>query len=303
MKIKKFLFTSLFLAASATFGMASPEDFKIPDLKVYSDVVSKTANDPISELLKLSPECQVALFSIVTSPEFLQCVPIPALLPLLPIVSDPSGIQKLLADPEGILTPVFDGICAAPKCSDKGVTGALQAVETGCKKDASSPLIQIITGVITFYSPLRDSICFKTNKGKYCLFDSLEKILALPPSPIKITGTIIDNIAFAEPKFICTPCNKAIVNTVFNFLDKDVNHSVEFLTQLGIPPTLLQIAKLGVAIKCGFQFIDGDVGDPEKTDPDNFNYQTSSDKNSASNLKEISLMTMIGAFLVSTLMI
>lgn len=260
--------------------------------------------DPIKLIESLSPSCQASLLSIVANPEFFECVPITAFLPLLPVLADPTAIPKLLQDPAKnippVLGPVFDGICAAPKCSDEGVATSLKALNDGCKADEKNVLIEIATAVVTFYSPIRDTICFKDTKKEYCVFETLDKVTALPKPPFKlIDGGLIDSLAFAEPKEICTPCNKAIVNTIFNFLNADTNHSVEYLGQLGVPPLFLQVGKLIVGLKCGFQFLDGKVGNPEDTDPEDFNYQLAQPTGDSS-IKGVSLTTMIGALLVSS---
>ncbi|CAG8594877.1 8550_t:CDS:1 [Funneliformis mosseae] len=287
--MKKFLFTSLFFAATA-----------------MADVLSDVASNPITMIESLSPSCQASLLSIVANPEFFECVPIPALLPLLPVLTDPTAIPKMLQDPAKnippIFGPVFDGICAAPKCSDEGVAASLKALNDGCQADEKNLIIEIATAVVTFYSPLRDTICFKDKKQEYCVFETLDKVTALPKPPFKlIDGGLIDSIALAEPKEICTPCNKAIINTIFNFLNADTNHSVEYLGQLGVPPLFLQIGKLFIGVKCGIEFLDGNVGKPEDTDPDDFNYQLSQGtygSSGASNVKG-SLTMMIGASLAS----
>ncbi|CAI2192786.1 8282_t:CDS:1, partial [Funneliformis geosporum] len=130
--MKKFLFTSLFLAATAT-----------------ASVVSDAATNPIEAIGSLTPECQAALFSIVANPEFFECVPITALIPLLPVLSDPNALPELLKDPAKnlppVLGPVFDGLCAAPKCSDEGVAASLKALDDGCQADEKNSLIEIAT--------------------------------------------------------------------------------------------------------------------------------------------------------------
>ncbi|CAG8594843.1 8548_t:CDS:1, partial [Funneliformis mosseae] len=275
-----------------------------PDAKKGKEP-SPTPLDPIKLIESLSSSCQAALLSIVANPEFFECVPITAFLPLLPVLADPTAIPKMLQDPAKnippVLGPVFDGVCAAPKCSDKGVATSLKALNDGCKADEKNVIIEIATAVVTFYSPIRDTICFKDTKKEYCVFETLDKVTALPKPPFKlIDGGLIDSLAFAEPKEICTPCNKAIVNTIFNFLNADTNHSVEYLGQLGIPPLFLQVGKLVIGLKCGFQFLDGKVGKPEDTDPEDFNYQLAQElvaPTGDSSIKGVSLTTMIGALL------
>src|SRR5204863_7347169 len=142
---------------------------KIPTVKTPKLPPQLPTANPIELIGELSPECQAGLLSIVTNPEFFECVPVGALLPLL---ADPTFLPSILEDPVANgakLLPIFDAICAVPKCSDDGVATALKAVQEGCVKDLDNPLIQMALGVLTFYSPVRDIICFKDNKGEFCL--------------------------------------------------------------------------------------------------------------------------------------
>lgn len=224
--------------------------------------------DAITNKFNISPQCGAAIFSIITSPEFLKCIPIPAFIPLIPIVSDPDLLKKLKSDPAGTfktiepaLVKFSDGFCPAPKCSDKGVSGAIKILSDGCKDDLkTNQLIQIVFGATVFYSPLHDTVCFKNKKTKdYCWDESAKTIFSLPKSPIKIVdGGLIDSIAVADPDKVCTTCNKDIVNTFENFL-KDNDLAKQVLASLGVTDKMLELANVGIAVKCGISFEDGKV--------------------------------------------
>lgn len=294
MKLNTF-FTPLFLVAAAGLGLAN----KLPNITTPALPPQLPAANPIELIGELSPQCQAALFSIVATPEFFQCVPVVALLPVL---TDPTFLPSVLKDPIGSgpkLIPVVDAICADPKCSDDGVKGALEAVTKGCTADLKNPLIQLAFGVLTFYSPVRDIICLKDNKDEYCVAETITNILSLPtpPKDFKLLGGIIDKLVSAEPKFICTPCDKAILNIVINFLKKNPSALAMLDSAFHIGENELFIGKLYFVLKCGFQFLDGKIPDPSKIDPGKFTYQVS--ESSLANQNEINLV-MLGSLLASS---
>jgi len=308
--MRNFLFKSLFFLAAAGLGLAN----KLPNVTAPALPDNLPNPDPIQLISALSPQCQGAFLSIIANPEFFECVPVGALLPVL---TDPTFLPSVLKDPLGSgpkLLPIVEAICAVPKCSDDGVAGALKAIEEGCSSgsDKKNPIVQLAVGVITFYSPVRDIICFKNNKDEFCVADTISTILTLPKPPFRLLdGGFIDSLIFSEPKFICTPCNKAITNTVINFFNSTPS-ALDILDEaFHIGEEELFIAKIGLAAKCGFQFEDGKVNDPT-IDPKKFTYQVAGNKtntddddykkNDASSMKEISLL-MAGSILASTYLV
>lgn len=298
--MKKFLFICLFLVAAASLGFAN----KLPNVTAPQLPPSIPTEDPITLIGELSPQCQGALLSIVTSPEFFECVPVTALLPLL---TDPTLLPSILKDPianGAKLLPVFDAICADPKCSDGGVEAAQKAIAEGCssKSDQGNPIIQIAVAVTTFYSPGRDIICFKDFEGEYCTVETVKNILALPPPPIKLLGGIIDKVIFAEPKSICTPCNKAIANTLIDFFTAHPE-ALEIIEQaFHIGEEEIKIGEVFLAVKCGSPFIDGKVGDP--TDPPGkFTYQEAGKNDTSSASTNKFNLFVMGTLVASTLVL
>ncbi|CAJ0760105.1 222_t:CDS:1, partial [Entrophospora sp. SA101] len=170
--------------------------------------------DPVGLVGDLSPSCQSALFSIVASPGFLECIPIPAFLPLLPLLADPSVIASLISDPktglqklQPALIEFSNAFCAAPKCSDQGVADAIKTIQTGCNSDdMKNALMQIIFPAVVFYSPARDTLCFKDagNPSHFCLVeDDITTSINLPKSPFNLGGgDFFDSIIVADPTAI-----------------------------------------------------------------------------------------------------
>jgi len=294
--MKKFLFSGLFLVAAAGLGFAN----KLPNVTAPALPPQLPTADPITLIGELTPECQAAMLSIITSPEFFECVPVAALLPIL---TDPTLLPSVLKDPihnAAKLLPAIDAICADPKCSDEGVANAVKALQGGCssEQDQKNPIAQLATFAVTFYSPVRDIICFKDYENEYCTVETIKNILSLPPAPIKLLGGIIDQVIFAEPKSICTPCNKAMVNTLIDFF-KAHPETLEIVEKaFNIGEEELKIGEIFLAVKCGSPFVDGKVGD--STDPPGkFTYQEAdgdkSDASQAHGHKVLLISTLIAA--------
>jgi hypothetical protein len=261
--MKKFLFNSLFLVAAASLGLAN----NLPNVTAPALPPQIPTEDPITLIGELTPQCQGALLSVVTSPEFFECIPVTALLPLL---TDPTLLPSVLQDPiknGAKLLPAVDAICADPKCSDAGVAAAQKALKEGCssEQDQKNPIAQLAIAAVTFYSPARDIICFKDSEKEYCTVETIKNILALPPAPVKLLGGVIDKVVFAEPKFICTPCNKAMVNTLIDFFTAHPEALEIIENAFHVGEEELVLGKIGLAVKCGAPFVDGKVGD--STDP------------------------------------
>ncbi|RIB29953.1 hypothetical protein C2G38_2055266 [Gigaspora rosea] len=252
MLLKKFL-TIILLLALTGVGSTIP-----------SNVTPNSQPINLGNIIgNLTNTCQVALLNIITSPEFLKCVPVNALLPLLPMLSEIEYIKKNPKELLKYLDPIdqfSNGIRSAPKCSDNFVQSTINAIEDKCLTNLTSnnPIAELIYDAAVFYSPLRDSMSFKNN-NVFCIHETANITLNLPDSPFNITGnTIIDAIAVAEPGQVCTQCNKDIINTFGNFL-KNNTLALQVLAQAGINQTRIDTMKIGVAVKCGINFEDGAV--------------------------------------------
>ncbi|CAG8746354.1 12092_t:CDS:2, partial [Gigaspora margarita] len=210
---------------------------------VGSTIPSNITSIPLPEPLQddipgnISQSCKNTFATIFFSPAFTACLPIGALLPpLLPLISEIGNIKTNPRELLKYLDPIdefSDVICSASKCADKDIQGAIQDIEDGCKADLN-------------------------NNNT---FAELILVLSLPDSPINITGNaVIDAIAVADPEQVCTRCNKDIINTFGNFI-KNNTLALQVLAQAGINQTRIDTMKIGVAVKCGIKFEDGEVPD------------------------------------------
>lgn len=268
--MKKVIFIVLLLAvASLGLALPPPKSPKTPATPATPTVISPLDSvSAVQDEFKVSPKCASAIFTLVTSPEFLKCVPLPAFAGILPILTDPDFPKKLAADPAGTfkkVEPAFvtfaTQFCPATKCSDQGVQASIKLLSDGCSDDLKdNPIVQLLFDAVVFYSPLHDTICFKSTDSKlFCWDESLETVFGLPKSPIKVTGNpLVDSIAVADCKAVCTDCNKSIVNTFFNFI-KGNKLALQILQALGVTQQTLDQLTLGVAVKCGINFEDGKI--------------------------------------------
>ncbi|CAB4428879.1 unnamed protein product [Rhizophagus irregularis] len=273
--MKVTLFITTFLAA-ASLGLALPQSLPTPSnvtapstSKVSPQIEQILADAPGGVLGDLSQKCQSALLSIVTDPAFLKCIPVASLVPLLPLVTDPSIIKNFIADPAKNFPPLetplqafSTAFCPAPKCGDKDVAGAIKIIQDGCKEDLDkkNQFIVMVFDAAVFYSPLHDIMCFKFDKA-FCWDESILTVIKLPPSPIKVTGDkLLDAVAVSDPSAVCTKCNKAIVNTFLNFITaKESDLARQILASFGIDQAKLDQLKTFVAVKCGINFEDGKI--------------------------------------------
>ncbi|CAG8820857.1 14195_t:CDS:2, partial [Racocetra fulgida] len=88
---------------------------------------------------------------------------------------------------------------------------------------ASNPIVQLFEGTVTFYSPVRDIICFKDNKQDYCLVNSIENILA-------------------------------IINTIINFFNANPEAYDILAKAANIGEQDMELIEKFLAVKCGQQF-------------------------------------------------
>ncbi|CAG8833728.1 34772_t:CDS:1, partial [Gigaspora margarita] len=220
---------------------------------IISDPPSKDNVINVDDITgNLSARCETALVKIFTGLEFLACVPIQALLSLVPIISEIENIKKNpreLLQYLGSIDQFSNGICLSPKYSDKGVQSVIQTIENECITDLNNnnTFVELIFSIAVFYSPLRDSICFKNN-DVFCIHETADITLNY------INGNnIIDAIAVADPEHVCTQCNKDIINTFDNFL-KNNPLALQALSRAGFNQTHIDTVKTGVAVKCGIKF-------------------------------------------------
>lgn len=268
-----FVIFTILLLALADLGSSAPQKSgpaspPLSPLGIQDIATAGAAKDPFANV---SAKCKSALTSVIQT-GIMSCLPMDAILKLM---ANQELLQELQKDPLHAipkLKPTFDDACSVKKCSDDLVQKAVVLVLGGCATDLASkiPIIQLIFAGLVVYSPAIDSICFKDQAGTFCLIETDNILLSLPPPQIPIKGLekipLLESVALASPNIICTPCNKAIINTLFDYY-KDPKNAlfVQVTAAIGYTTDVNNFANLGVDVKCGITpFNDGTIGDPTK---------------------------------------
>ncbi|RIA91274.1 hypothetical protein C1645_875601 [Glomus cerebriforme] len=262
--MKYIYFITLLVLASATFGSAQFDN--------------------------ISDGCKNKLTALLGDQNINACFPFTAITPL---VSNTGSMPS-----QDALKKAADAICGLPKCSDSLVSQTQTDVKSACQADitAKNPIATLVDVVLTLYSPTRDSICFKNSTGGYCFIESqaaTQQVLQSAPKGQDPTLTF----AGAPKEAVCTPCNKAIVNTYLNFQKTNPN---AFSDIKEITPQDIDNAKSALTGKCGPNFIDGQVGDSTES-LDKFQSQSANQKSDAMYLiaNRMSFVALVGTILAT----
>ncbi|GBC04153.1 hypothetical protein RclHR1_05540006 [Rhizophagus clarus] len=240
-----------------------------------------------AQLDGLSSTCQNTLTQFLGDKNINNCFPFSAITPLATTTTIPD---------QNTLKTAADAICAKPKCSDNLVSTTLNQFKTSCQTDISNnqTLAQLVNVALSLYSPMRDSICYKNSTGGYCFIESeaaAEQILQSAPKGQNPAFTF----AGAQKNQVCTPCNKAIFNTFFNY--QNVNPSAFSDVQNATGKNINDV-KGAIEGKCGQNFIDGKVGDSTE-DPQKFQTESANQKSSAASLvaNPVNFVVLVGSLL------
>ncbi|CAB4397092.1 unnamed protein product [Rhizophagus irregularis] len=237
----------------------------------------------------LSDGCKNEMTKLLGDKDINKCFPFASVAPLASSTSIPD---------QNTLKSAADAICGAPKCSDDLVAKTLNEVKTACQQDISNknPLALLVNAALSLYSPTRDSICYKNSTDGYCFIESQAAAQQILQSAPKGQDPAI-TLAGASKDVVCTPCNKAIFNTYFNYQNTNPNafSDIQQVTDKDI-----NTAKSALQGKCGKNFIDGNVGD-SKEDPQKFQSESANQKSDAASLiaNRMSLVVLVGSILAA----
>ncbi|CAG8660300.1 24408_t:CDS:2 [Cetraspora pellucida] len=180
----------------------------------------------------ISAACSNELAKLSSSPELNSCASFIKL----------SALQNATADPG----PILDAYCPAPKCSDSTTSADVAELKSQCAADLMNPEVFAIKEILAFNSPVKDSFCFKNaTTSQYCYLDPNSKSIF----------SFISGLGNTIPTDIsCTDCNKAILNTFWNFFNAHNESATE------LPPTVnLTLFLTSVTTKCGPSFLNGTI--------------------------------------------
>uniref|UniRef100_A0A1D1XCL0 Elongation factor 4 n=1 Tax=Anthurium amnicola TaxID=1678845 RepID=A0A1D1XCL0_9ARAE len=194
----------------------------------------------------------------------------------------PFGTAATLFTSKGIpsddaLKSTADAICGAPKCSDSLVSKTMDNITSACQSDLNDPksIASVVYIAVDLYSPTRDSVCFKNSTGGYCFIESqaaAQQILQSAPKGQNVALTF----GGAPKNQVCTPCNKAIFNTYFNYQKSNPD---AFTKIRNVTTQNIDDARDALSGKCGQNFLDGKTGDSTE-DPAKFQSTLSSNQKS-----------------------
>jgi len=235
----------------------------------------------------LSAGCKDKLTQLLGDKDINKCFPFGSIAPLAASNSIPDQNTSKAA---------ADAICSAPKCSDDLVSKTLNDVKTSCQQDISNKnsLALLVDVALSFYSPTRDSLCYKNSTDGYCFIESQAAVQQILQSAPKGQDPAI-TLAGAPKEEVCTPCNKAIFNTYFNYQNTNPNAFSDIQQTTGKD---INDVKGAITGKCGKNFLDGKVGD-SKEDPQKFQSESANQKSDAVSLitNRMSFVVLVGSIL------
>ncbi|CAG8520422.1 2509_t:CDS:2 [Racocetra fulgida] len=243
-------------------ALASFNFLQIPSTGLQSDPEITTLKFKLNPF-SLSRQCLNTTTTILSELEFAECINFPAFRPLFEkknfdaieqLSGDFNEDIKIIKSIEPALVEVSKDFCKFPKCQDRFIQSHIQSTIVACQEDLknNNTLAQVIFAAFVFYSPLHDSVCFENKQDIFCWDEFVRNNISLPnfTSIEKLNNNnIVDKI--------CTLCNRAIVNTFFNFIP------TSFLAQVIISLKKVKEYKQLLAFVCGDDFVNGTIIDPK----------------------------------------
>ncbi|CAG8578333.1 3235_t:CDS:1, partial [Scutellospora calospora] len=175
----------------------------------------------------ISPQCSSAVQTFLNSSEFNGCFPYNKLSNQM---KPYTNFTDFKSDEREIIN-IADSICSLPKCSDSLISSFNSTFQSKCSDEIAKkkPDTNSIADFIWEYSPLRDSFCFKNSTGGYCLVETIDNIEGI--------NNLEQTYSNLTEQILCTKCNKAILNTFFNYVvshppPTDISFLISFLKPL-----------------------------------------------------------------------
>ncbi|KAK3844640.1 MAG: hypothetical protein J3R72DRAFT_437664 [Linnemannia gamsii] len=196
-------------------------------------------------------QCSISLLGLVSDPGLNACLPMQQLSQL---ATSPLITPKLVND-------TATAFCAFPTCPDASVALVRNTISQNCVNASDPATADLVYGAASLYPPFREGLCQRIpgGNGTFCvteLADTLTAYLAKHPTPLGLK-ILADSVALKQyvdemPKeILCTPCNKAIINPIENYIASN---------KATLKPSILQwatILQTEAQAKCGAGFTDG----------------------------------------------
>ncbi|KAG0269444.1 hypothetical protein BGZ95_002071 [Linnemannia exigua] len=195
-------------------------------------------------------QCSISLLGLVSDPGLNACLPM-------------QQFTKLVTSPitPQIVNDTATAFCALPVCPEPSITLVRNTISQNCVNASDPTTADLVYGAASLYPPFREGLCQRIpgGNGTFCvteLADSLTAYLAKHPTPLGFK-ILADSAALKQyvdemPKeILCTPCNKAIINPIENYIAGN---------KATLKPSILQwaaILQTEAQAKCGAGFTDG----------------------------------------------
>ncbi|KAG0284800.1 hypothetical protein BGZ97_008056, partial [Linnemannia gamsii] len=196
-------------------------------------------------------QCSVSLLGLVGDPGLNACLP----MQQLSLLATTSPITPLL------INNTATALCSFPVCPPAAITLVQNTVSQNCVNASDPSTAELVLGVASLYAPFREGMCQRIpgGNGTFCvteLAETMTTYLAAHPSPLGLkifaNSTVLKQYFDEMPKeILCTPCNKAIINPIENYITAN---------KATLQPQILQwaaILQTEAANKCGAAFTDG----------------------------------------------
>ncbi|KAF9916341.1 hypothetical protein FBU30_001428, partial [Linnemannia zychae] len=195
-------------------------------------------------------QCSISLLGLVSDPGLNSCLPMQKLTQLVSATITPQLVNDTAAT-----------FCELPICPDSSVSLVRNTISQNCVNASDPATAELVYGAASLYPPFREGLCAKIpgGNGTYCVAEAAETLsdyLAKHPSPLGIkifaNSTVLKQYVDEMPaSILCTPCNKAIINPIDNYIagNKDT-----------LTPQIVQWANIlqsEAQAKCGADFTDG----------------------------------------------
>ncbi|KAF9358778.1 hypothetical protein BGX26_000921 [Mortierella sp. AD094] len=171
----------------------------------------------------------------------------------------PSTTNAIVIDP---CTLSLGGLLSDPGLnSSASITLVENTVKQSCVNTTDPSTSELVAGAASLYAPAKEGLCqhVSTTNGTFCatvLTQSMTVYLAQHPSPLGLgifaNSTVLQQYVNAMPQdLLCTPCNKAMINPLTNFIAENQNTLNANVLKWA------NVIESGVQAKCGADFTNG----------------------------------------------
>ncbi|KAF9363901.1 hypothetical protein BGX34_003060 [Mortierella sp. NVP85] len=193
-------------------------------------------------------QCTLSLATLVSDPGLNSCLPMEQLNLFMT-----SNITAQLVDQTAAK------FCAAPTCPASSITLVQNTVKQNCVNSTDPGTASLVAGAASLYDPAKEGLCSKATNGTFCvtiMAENLISYLTKNPSPLGMK-IVSDPVALKQyvnqmPKdLLCTPCNKAMINPLNNYVTKNAAKLGDEITKWS------KVVQTEVGAKCGADFVNG----------------------------------------------